>query len=143
MSKKNSNQFNPNVLIFLCNWSGVADNDILILDKFSCTPLIQVKKIACSGSVEPARILEGFNQGNDGVLICACEEGTCHYIKGNERAKERVIKIQKILDILRIEKERLKLEYFSPSERGKFSTILTGFINQLISLGPINPGGKT
>ena len=97
----------------------------------------------CSGSVKPAHILEAFNQGNDGVLICACKEGNCHYIKGNERAKERTIKIQKILDLLKIEKERLKLEHFSPSDQGKFPTILINFINQLISLGPLKTGGKT
>ena len=91
----------------------------------------------CSGRVQPALILDAFNRGSDGVLVCGCHIGDCHYIDGNERAEERVKNTKKLLGLLGIEEERLRLEWVSASEGAKFAEVVEDFTNQVIKLGPL------
>jgi F420-non-reducing hydrogenase iron-sulfur subunit len=138
MVDKKGKEFNPRIITFLCNWCGFTETDLLGGGSFKCTPSLKVKRIMCSGSIQPALILDAFNVGHDGVLVCGCHTGNCHYIAGNERAEERIGKTQKLLEILQIKKERLKLEFVSPTERGRFVDIMKDFTEKIVSLGPLN-----
>jgi F420-non-reducing hydrogenase iron-sulfur subunit len=137
MSKSMKN-IGPSITAFICNWSGCTAIDLNDLESFQHPPSIRIIRMICSGRIQPALILDAFNQGNDGVLVCGCHLGDCHYISGNEKAEEYINKTKKLLDLLRIEKERLRLEWVSPSEgRAKFINIVKDFTQQLISLGSI------
>jgi F420-non-reducing hydrogenase iron-sulfur subunit len=92
----------------------------------------------CSGRIKPSLILNAFNRGSDGVLVCGCHIGDCHYISGNEKAEERIRQTQKLLEFLRIEPKRLRLEWVSAAEGAKFAEVVKNFTEQLISIGPIN-----
>ncbi|MFX1399453.1 MAG: hydrogenase iron-sulfur subunit [Promethearchaeota archaeon] len=128
----------PKIITFLCNWCGYAGADLAGVSRFQYLPSIRVIRVMCSGRMEPTLILKAFNHGSDGVLICGCHIGDCHYISGNERAEERFKKTTKLLEILGIETERLRLEWVSASEGAKFAEIVNDFTEKLISLGPIN-----
>jgi F420-non-reducing hydrogenase iron-sulfur subunit len=138
MVAKKIKEFNPRILALLCNWCGFTETDLLVSKDLKCSPYLKVKRIMCSGSIQPALILDAFNIGNDGVLVCGCLTGNCHYIAGNEKAEERIQKTKKILEILRIDKERLNLEFVSPTEVGKFTNIIKKFTEKILSLGPFN-----
>ncbi|MFX1236752.1 MAG: hydrogenase iron-sulfur subunit [Promethearchaeota archaeon] len=126
----------PKIVTFLCNWCGYAGADFAGVSRYQYPPSIRVIRIMCSGRIQPALILNAFKQGSDGVLVCGCHLGDCHYISGNEYAEDRINKTKKILEILRIEPERLRLEWISASEGIKFAKVVTDFTNRLISLGP-------
>lgn len=138
MTKKIKSDFVPEVVAYLCNWSGFSEADLLGVENFNCTPSIKIKRIMCSGSIQPAMILDQLNNGSDGVIICGCHLEKCHYIGGSERVEERVNKTKKLLNILNIEQERLRLERISPQEKEKFATIVKDFTNYLLELGPLN-----
>ncbi|MHA1196292.1 MAG: hydrogenase iron-sulfur subunit [Promethearchaeota archaeon] len=137
MSSKQKSSYKPRILAFICNWTGFSAEDLAKSGKFNGTSSIKVVRVTCSGSVSPALILDAFNAGNDGVIICGCESSKCHYITGNVKAEERVEKAIKILKFLGIPPERVKLERISPSEKEKFVDIFNEFSNNLLSLGPI------
>ena len=128
--------FSPKIVAFLCNWCGYAGADLAGVSRFQYPPSIRVIRLMCSGRINPALILEAFNRGSDGVLVCGCHIGDCHYISGNEAAEERVKKTKKLLDLLNIEPDRLRLEWVSSAEGAKFADVVKEFTNQLISLGP-------
>ncbi len=136
--EKDNKEFNPKIVTFLCNWCGYAGADLAGVSRFQYPPSIRIIRIMCSGRIQPTLILEAFTHGSDGVLVCGCHIGDCHYIDGNETAEERVKKTKKILELLRIEKERLRLEWVSASEGAKFANVVKEFNDQIISLGPIN-----
>jgi len=135
---KMKEEFKPKIVTFMCNWCGYQAEDLEELSELKITPSIRVIRVMCSGRVHPALILDALNKGSDGVLVCGCHEGECHYISGNVRAEEGVEKTKKLLDLLRIETERVKLERISPSEGKKFTDVLKCFSEQLISMGPIS-----
>lgn len=127
----------PKILTFLCNWCGYAGADYAGVSRYQYPPSIRVIRVMCSGRIQPSLILDAFNRGTDGVMVCGCHIGDCHYISGNEYAEERVKKTKKILEMLRIDPNRLRLEWISASEGIKFAEVVNDFTNQLISLGPL------
>ncbi len=136
-TKKVKKEFTPKIITFLCNWCGYAGADLAGVSRFQYPPSIRVIRVMCSGRVSPALILDAFNRGSDGVLVCGCHIGDCHYMSGNENAEERVTKTKQILELLQIEAERLRLEWISSAEGAKFADVVKDFTEQLISLGPI------
>lgn len=129
--------FSPKIVTFLCNWCGYAGADLAGVSRFQYPPSIRVIRVMCSGRIQPALILDAFNHGTDGVLVCGCHIGDCHYISGNEKAEVRVEQTKKLLDLLRIEKERLRLEWVSAAEGAKFAEVVKNFTEQITSLGPL------
>ncbi len=134
--EKNKKEFIPKIVTFLCNWCGYAGADLAGVSRFQYPTSIRIIRVMCSGRIQPALILDAFNHGSDGVLVCGCHIGDCHYISGNEKAEERIKKTKNLLDLLRIETERLRLEWISSSEGAKFADVVKDFTEQLISLGP-------
>jgi heterodisulfide reductase subunit A len=51
---------------------------------------LRIIRVPCAGQIDVFHILKAFEKGAAGVLVMGCEEGACHHITGNTRAKERV-----------------------------------------------------
>jgi len=131
-------KFNPKIVAYICNWCGFEREDLEGMDGLRFSPSIRIVRLMCSGRVHPALILDTLNHGNDGVLVCGCQEGNCHYISGNIKAEEGIKKTKKLLELLRIETDRVRLEWISSSEGAKFSEVVNEFTEHLISIGPFN-----
>jgi len=90
----------------------------------------------CSGRVDPTHVLEAFKSGVDGVLVTGCHIGDCHYITGNLACQKRVDFLKKVLEEIGIDARRLRLEWVSASEGGKFARIVKEMIEEIRKLGP-------
>jgi len=90
----------------------------------------------CSGRVEPAFVLKAFEAGADGVLVLGCHPGDCHYSEGNYKTIRRIALLKNLLSQLGIEDERLRLEWVSASEGGRFVSITYEMTEQVRKLGP-------
>lgn len=135
--EENNKKFFPKIIAFLCNWCGYAGADFAGVSRIQYPPSIRIIRVMCSGRIQLALILDAFNRGSDGVLVCGCHIGDCHYIDGNKKAEERISITKQLLELLRIKKERLRLEWISASEGAKFAEVIEDFTNQLILLGPL------
>jgi F420-non-reducing hydrogenase iron-sulfur subunit len=100
-----------------------------------------VVRVMCSGRVEPAFILKAFQQGADGVLVCGCHPGDCHYQDGNKKTARRMPLLKKMLAQFGIENERVRLEWVSASEGDRFAGIVNEMTEQLKKLGPFSFNG--
>ncbi|MHA1130947.1 MAG: hydrogenase iron-sulfur subunit [Candidatus Helarchaeota archaeon] len=129
-------EFVPRIVAFLCNWCGYAGADLAGVSRFQYPATIRVIRIMCSGRVQPSFILEAFKDGADGVLVCGCHIGDCHYISGNEHAEARFNKTRKIVELLGINPRRIRLEWVSAAEGQKFAHLVTDFTETLKELGP-------
>jgi len=110
-----------------------------------CAPNVRPIRVMCSGRVEPEFILKAFKAGADGVLVLGCHPGDCHYLEGNYKTMRRIALLKKILSQLGIEDERLRLEWVSASEGGRFVSITNEMTEQIRKLGPFlrrNKGGN-
>jgi F420-non-reducing hydrogenase iron-sulfur subunit len=99
-------------------------------------PNARVIRIMCTGRLEPEFVLRAFELGADGVLVAGCHIGDCHYVSGNERAKEKIAMTAELLDVLGIDQKRLRLEWISASEGRKFADTMKDFVEKLRELGP-------
>ncbi|MEJ2248292.1 MAG: hydrogenase iron-sulfur subunit [Candidatus Lokiarchaeota archaeon] len=130
--------FNPEILVFCCNWCSYAGADLAGVSRFQYPPNMRIVRVMCSGRVDPSFILKAFKDGADGVLISGCHIGDCHYISGNEYAKERFERLHKIIiKQLGINEKRVRLEWVSASEGKKFADLITEFTNEIKELGPL------
>jgi F420-non-reducing hydrogenase iron-sulfur subunit len=121
----------PKILAFLCNWCSYAGADLAGVSRLKYPPNVRVIRVMCSGRVDPTFILKALNAGMDGVLVCGCHIGDCHYIAGNEKAESRIKITKELLALLGIEQERLRLEWVSASEGAKFAQLVEDFTEQL------------
>src|SRR4030066_767681 len=129
---------NPEILAFLCNWCSYAGADLAGTSRISYPTNVRSVRVMCSGRVDPSFILNAFSTGIDGVLVSGCLRGDCHYISGNLKAEKNVKSTKKILKLLGLGSERLRLEWISASEGQKFADVITDFTSELKRLGP-NP----
>jgi len=128
----------PKIVAFLCNWCAYAGADLAGVSRISYPPNIRVIRVMCSGRVEPAFVLRAFETGADGVLVGGCHPGDCHYVSGNLKAEKRMENTKKLLNLLGLRPERLRLEWISASEGAKFAQVIRNFTDDLSKMEP-NP----
>jgi len=131
-------EFEPNIIGFLCNWCSYAGADLAGTSRIKYPPNIKSIRVMCSGRVDPVFILEALKKGADGVLVAGCHPGDCHYQSGNYKTNRRIKLIKKLLDELAIDSNRVRFEYVSASEGQKFANVVAEFVDELKKMGP-NP----
>lgn len=130
-------EFEPKIVGFFCNWCTYTAADTAGIARMSIPPSLRVVRLMCSGRVEPVFIFKAFAEGADGVLISGCHPGQCHYQEGNFKALRRTILVQKALEQVGIEPERLRLEWVSGAEASKLTQVAREFEEQIRALGPL------
>lgn len=128
--------FEPVIIAFCCNWCSYAGADLAGVSRMQYPPNVRIIRVMCSGMVHPNLVIDALSKGADGVMICGCHPGDCHYLEGNLIAEKRVDGIFLMLEDLGIETERFRLEWVSASEGPKFAQAMTDFTNQVKKLGP-------
>ena len=128
--------FEPKIVAFACNWCSYAGADTAGVNRIQYSPHFRVIRTMCSGRVKPSFILKAFQMGADGVLVSGCHFGDCHYVFGNYRAVEQFEKTKKLIKILGIEEKRLRLEWISAAEGGRWASVINEFVEEIHQLGP-------
>ncbi|MCC6964149.1 MAG: hydrogenase iron-sulfur subunit [candidate division Zixibacteria bacterium] len=128
--------FEPRIVGFLCNWCSYTGADLAGTARMHYPPNVMAIRVMCSGRVDPSFILDAFRRGADGVLVCGCHPGDCHYIDGNYKCMRRLPMTQRLIEAMGIDRRRLRLEWVSASEGGRFQQVISEFTEQVRALGP-------
>lgn len=129
-------EFNPKIMAFLCKWCSYTGADLAGTSRMEYKPNVHAIRVMCSGRIEPTFVLKAFRQGADGVLICGCHPGDCHYQEGNYKCLRRFHLLQRYIKQMGIEPERLKLEWISASEGKQYAELVNSFTQTITELGP-------
>jgi F420-non-reducing hydrogenase iron-sulfur subunit len=129
-------EFEPTIVAFLCNWCSYTGADLAGTSRMKYAPNVRIIRVMCSGRVDPTFVLKAFREGADGVLICGCHPGDCHYHEGNYRCLRRYHLLQKYIGQMGIEDKRLHLEWISASEGKQFADLVDNMTEQVRQLGP-------
>jgi F420-non-reducing hydrogenase iron-sulfur subunit len=133
--------FEPRILGFLCNWCCYAGADLAGVSRFQYPPNMRVIRLMCSGRVDPAHIFRAFATGQDAVFIGGCHLNDCHYVThGNYDALAMVSVCKKLLELIGLNPQRLRLEWVSAGEGIRFANIMNEFVPMLEKLGPLGRG---
>ncbi|KYK30228.1 MAG: hypothetical protein AYK23_01300 [Candidatus Proteinoplasmatales archaeon SG8-5] len=130
--------FEPRIVAFCCNWCSYAGADLAGVSRYQYPANVRVLRVMCSGMVHPNFVIEAFMNGADGVVICGCHPGDCHYLEGNKTAESRADAIMLMLEDFGLEPERFRLEWVSASEGQKFAEVMKEMTELIRSMGP-NP----
>ncbi|UCC71085.1 MAG: hydrogenase iron-sulfur subunit [Gemmatimonadota bacterium] len=129
-------QFEPQIVAFCCNWCSYAGADLAGVSRLQYPPNIRIVRVMCSSMVHPNLVIDALTKGLDGVVMCGCHPGDCHYIEGNLRAKKRAEAISLLLEDFGLEEERFRLEWVSASEGAKFAQVMREMVATVRELGP-------
>jgi len=104
-------------------------------------PDIKIVRVMCTGRVDLAFMLRAFSNGKDGVFIGGCWPGECHYItEGNYLALSMMHLGRKLLTLIGLDPQRLRLEWISAAEGSRFAEVMNDFSQSVKSLGPLGQG---
>ncbi len=131
-------EFEPKIIAFCCNWCSYAGADLAGVSRLQYPPNIRIIRVMCSSMVHPNLVIDALTNGADGVIVCGCHIGDCHYIDGNVKTENRANAITLMLEDFGLEEERFRLEWVSASEGPKFAQVMTEMVDTIKELGP-NP----
>ena len=128
-------EFTPKIVAFCCNWCSYAGADLAGSGRLSYPANVKIIRVPCSCRVNPMFILKAFHRGADGVILCGCHPGDCHYVTGNYYTRRRMAMLFDFLNYLGIEKERTRVEWVSAAEGARFSEVMNDFVKKITELG--------
>ncbi len=128
--------FEPKIVGFLCNWCSYTGADLAGTSRIKYQPNVRVIRVMCSARIDPTFVIKALREGADGVLICGCHPGDCHYSEGNYKTMRRYPLLKRLLAAYGIEPERVRLEWVSASEGQRFADVVNDMTEKIRALGP-------
>lgn len=129
-------EYEPLIIGFCCNWCSYAGADLAGVSRLQYPPNMRIVRVMCSGMVHPNLVIDALTKGADGVIICGCHIGDCHYLEGNLKAESRKDAIELLLEDFGLEPERFRLEWVSASEGPRFAEVMRDMTEAVRALGP-------
>lgn len=130
------NEFEPKILAFCCQYCAYAAADLAGSMRLEYPANIRIVRVPCSGRVDVLHMLRSFENGIDGVMVAGCEEGNCHFLEGNLRAKKRVQYVKALLKEVGLEEERVEMFNISAAQGKRFGQICQEMVSRIKELGP-------
>ena len=134
--KNDTNGWEPKIIAFLCNWCSYAGADLAGVGRIQYPSSIRVIRVPCSGRINPSFILACLQHGADGVLVCGCHPGDCHYLTGNYSARRKFALLKGLLEYVGLEEGRVQFSWVSAAEGPRFADVVTNVTETIRALGP-------
>lgn len=131
-----SEQFEPNVVAFVCNWCTYAGADLAGTSRIQYPSNLSVIRVMCTGRINPLFVLNALQQGADGVLVSGCHPGDCHYMEGNFYARRRFTLMKELLEYVGVDPKRFHMSWVSASEGAKWKDVVGTAVNEAKEVGP-------
>jgi coenzyme F420-reducing hydrogenase delta subunit/heterodisulfide reductase subunit C len=122
----------PHLIVFICDWCLRADSDLEILDSFPEN--VQVVHIPCSGRIDPEMALMALNSGIDGVLVCGCQPGECHFQRGTIVSSIKINLMDRVFDQIQENEGRVRFVRLGTTERGRIRSVIDQMLEHLTTL---------
>jgi coenzyme F420-reducing hydrogenase delta subunit len=106
------------------------------------SPDVRIVKLVCTGRLDTLHLLRAFEDGAGAVCVVGCEEGNCHFLDGNLRARKKVRQAKKLLQEVGLEPERVEMFNLGASEGPRFAKAVDEMAERARRLGP-NPLTKS
>lgn len=109
------------MVTFVCDWSLRAAEDVSILESYPDN--VRVIHIPCTGRIDPEMALRALSSGIDGVLVCGCAPGECHYKRGTYVSSCKIGLLGRMLDQMSVDggmaSGRVRFVQIGTQDRGR------------------------
>ncbi len=107
----------PSLAVFICDWCLRVDDDVEILESYP--PNVRVIHIPCSGRIDPQMALMALSSGIDGVMVCGCQPGECHFIRGTHVSECKINLLDLMLGQMQLADGRVRFVQLGTQDRGR------------------------
>ena len=119
----------PSLVVFICDWCLRAAEDETLLESYPEN--VRIIHIPCSGRNDPQMALMALKSGIDGVLVCGCHPGECHYKRGTYVSDCKFSLLDQMMGQMQLENERVRFVQIATQERGRIRTEVDGMLASL------------
>jgi F420-non-reducing hydrogenase iron-sulfur subunit len=127
--------FIPKILALVCTYCTYTAADMAGSARMQYPANVRIVKYLCTGRVDILHILKAFEAGADAVLVSGCEAGSCHFLEGNLRARERVEYAKLLLEEIGLG-GRLEMFEVAASDAPKWVEPVKEMTQRVLELGP-------
>jgi coenzyme F420-reducing hydrogenase delta subunit/heterodisulfide reductase subunit C len=107
----------PRLVTFVCDWCLRADADVKLLESYPDN--VRVIHIPCTGRIDPEMALLALRSGIDGVLVCGCQPGECHFQRGTLVSACKLGMLGRMLDDMQVGNGRVRFVQIGTQDRGR------------------------
>lgn len=119
----------PSLVVFICDWNLRADEDVAILESYPSN--VKVIHIPCSGRIDPQMALMALEAKIDGVLVCGCAPGECHYKRGTYVSDCKIALLDRMLGQMDLADGRVRFVQIGTQDRGRIRGEIDGMLASL------------
>ncbi len=119
------------IIGFVCHWCALGGVDMAGVSRLQYPSNARLIRVMCSARVSVDFIERAFELGAAGVLVAGCEFPTCHYIKGNYAAEQRIKKAKKRLARKGYDPDKLWNIWCSAADGPKFANTMREMVKHL------------
>ena len=119
----------PRMVVFVCDWCLRADADVTLLESYPEN--VQVVHVPCSGRIDPEMALMALGSGIDGVLVCGCAPGECHYQRGTMVSSCKIGLLNRVLEQMHLSDGRVRFVQIGTQDRGRIRTEVDSMLEHL------------
>ena len=130
--------FDPKIVAFCCDQSGLMAAEMAGTLDLQIPQNVEIVRVPCAGRIETIYLLKALEKGADGILVFACYEENCQFLRGSLRVRGRLSYAHRMLEKIGLEKERLDLCHLATNSGAKLAEVLNQKSEHLKRLGP-NP----
>ena len=117
------------LVTFVCDWCLRADADVSLLESYPDN--VSVIHIPCSGRIDPQMALLALRSGIDGVLVCGCAPGECHYKRGTDVSACKIGLLGRMFDQMSVGDGRVRFVQIGTQDRGRIRGEVDGMLEHL------------
>lgn len=123
------------LIVFVCDWCLRADDDVSLLESYADDhggeASVRIVHIPCSGRIDPEMALLALRSGIDGVLICGCAPGECHYKRGTYVSTCKINLLNRVFEQTGTGNGRVRFVQIGTQERGRIRSEVDGMLAYL------------
>jgi len=120
---------NPSLVVFICDWSLRVEEDESILESYPDN--VRVIHIPCSGRIDPQMAVLALSSGIDGVLVCGCAPGECHFKRGTYVSQCKIGLLDKLMQQMELPDQRVKFIQIGTQDRGRIRVEIDDMLSSL------------
>jgi len=119
-----SEQFEPKIVAFVCNWCTYAGADLAGTSRIKYATNVSIIRFPCTGRIDFMLLMKAFENGADGIIVSGCHPNDCHYTSGNFHARRRWMVFRSLLDFMGFDTDRITFSWVSAAEGTKWANLV-------------------
>ena len=131
-----SEQFEPKIVAFVCNWCTYAGADLAGTSRIKYATNVSIIRFPCTGRIDFMLLMKAFENGADGIIVSGCHPNDCHYTSGNFHARRRWMVYKSMLDFMGFDTDRITFSWVSAAEGTKWANLVNDTTEKIREKGP-------